>query len=258
MYQKNNGQTYQVPPQQAYANYDPEMGYGKTEEEGGYAAFMEKEIRQGFIRKVFSILAVQLFITFGAALLMSTNESVRYYCMHNMWPFYLSIPLVFGSLVGLACCGDLHRTFPHNYILLGVFTVAESYMVGTATMAYDTSTVLQAIIITGVLTAGLVLYAFQTKYDFTTQGGVLFCALITLICFSFIAIFLPQSKLMHLVFASLGAFLFSCYIVYDVQILMDGKRMQLSPDDYVLGAINLYLDILNLFLYILQILNESK
>lgn len=257
MYQTNQqGQAYQVPPQQY--SYDPEMGYGKTEEEGGYGAFMEKQVRQGFIRKVFGILAVQLFITFGAAILMSSNDDLKAYVQGNMWPFYVSFPLLFGSLIGLACCGDTHRQFPQNYLLLGLFTISESYMVGMATMAYETETVLQAIAITGVVTLGLVIYAMQTKYDFTTSGGFLFSALMVFICFSFLAIIMPYNKLTHIAFASVGALLFSCYLVYDVQLLMDGKRMQLSPDDYVLAAVNLYLDILNLFLYILQILGESK
>jgi len=268
MYNQQGGVAYQqvpeqsqygqAPNQQAYGGqYDPEMGYGKPMQEGGYAAFMEKEVRRGFIRKVFSILAVQLFVTFGASILMSTNSQVKSYCSQNVWTVYLALPLVFGSLIGLSCCGDLHRKFPHNYALLGIFTVAQSYMVGVATMFYETDTILQAILITGVLTTGLVIYAFQTKYDFSTFGGMLLCLLLGLLMFSFFAIFIQQ-PIMHLVFALMGALLFSFYIVYDVQIMMEGKKVQLSPDDYVLAAMNLYLDIINLFLYILEILNSQK
>merc|ERR1711904_490315 len=101
--------------------YDPEMGYGKTEEEGGmdYAAFMEKEVRRGFIRKVFSILAVQLLVTFGCAVGFASSAPLKAYATQNAWPFYVSIPLLIGSMAGLLCCGDLHRRFPHNYALLG-------------------------------------------------------------------------------------------------------------------------------------------
>merc|ERR1712072_220913 len=134
----NSGQAYQpvqdqghygqAPAQKQYGQYDPEMGYGKPAEDGGsYAAFMEKEVRRGFIRKVFSILAVQLFVTFGFAIMMSTNSHVKAYCTGNIWPFYASIPLVIGSLIGLSCCGNLHRKFPHNYGLLAAFTIGESY-----------------------------------------------------------------------------------------------------------------------------------
>ena len=40
------------------------------------------------------------------------------------------------------------------------------------------------------------------------------------------------------------------------QILMSGKKVQLSPDEYVFAAINLYLDIINIFIYILSLLNQ--
>jgi len=257
MYQQPSGYEAAGQYDSKYA-YDPEMGYGKTEEEGGYATFMEKQVRQGFIRKVFSILAVQLLVTFSCAIGFASSAPLKAYVSQNMWPVYVAFPATFGSMIGLICCGDLHRRFPHNYCLLGVFTLAESYLVGVCTLAYDTQTVLLAVAITGVITVGLVAYAFQTKYDFTTMGGVLISALFGLIAFSFVLMFLPYNKIVNVAFSAVGAFLFSCYLVVDVQMLMEGKRIQLSPDDYVLAAMNLYLDILNLFLYILQILGESQ
>mmetsp|Transcript_10678 Transcript_10678/g.27373 ORF Transcript_10678/g.27373 Transcript_10678/m.27373 type:complete len:253 (-) Transcript_10678:117-875(-) len=243
-------------------SYDPEMGmggYGKVGEDhmgGGYADFMEKQVRQGFIRKVFSILAVQLFITFGAAIGISSSAGLKSYLVHNSWPFWVAIPALVGSMVGLLCCGDMHRRFPHNYMLLGLFTLAESYLVGTTTIMYDTQTVLLAVAMTGGITCALVMYAFQTKYDFTTAGGCLLSFLMAFMIASIVMCFVPYSKAANVIFSACGAMLFSCYIVYDVQLLMDGKRVQLSPDDYVLAALNLYLDILNLFLYILSMLND--
>ncbi|GFH20908.1 uncharacterized protein HaLaN_18115, partial [Haematococcus lacustris] len=56
-----------------------------------------------------------------------------------------------------------------------------------------------------------------------------------------------------------GASLFSLYLIYDIQMLMGGNhKYKLSPDEYVLGAITLYLDIINLFLHILQVLSEMR
>merc|ERR1711871_1892120 len=151
MYQQPSGYEAAGQYDSKYA-YDPEMGYGKTEEEGGYATFMEKQVRQGFIRKVFSILAVQLLVTFSCAIGFASSAPLKAYVSQNMWPVYVAFPATFGSMIGLICCGDLHRRFPHNYCLLGVFTLAD-----------DTQTVLLAVAITGVITVGLVAYAFQTK-----------------------------------------------------------------------------------------------
>ena len=55
-------------------------------------------------------------------------------------------------------------------------------------------------------------------------------------------------------FGSVGALIFSLYIVYDTQMMMGGKhKYSLSPEEYIFAALNLYLDIINLFRYILCI-----
>ena len=55
-------------------------------------------------------------------------------------------------------------------------------------------------------------------------------------------------------FGSVGALIFSLYIVYDTQMMMGGKhKYSLSPEEYIFAALNLYLDIINLFRYVLCI-----
>ena len=57
----------------------------------------------------------------------------------------------------------------------------------------------------------------------------------------------------------MGAALFGLYLVFDTQMMMGGNhKYALSPEEYIFAALNLYLDIVNLFLYILSILNEGK
>merc|ERR1712088_1155687 len=80
------------------------------------------------------------------------------------------------------------------------------------------------------MTAGVVfaltLFAMQTKIDFTAWGGALLCSL---------------------------------DIVFDTQMMMGGNhKYSLDPEEYVFAALNLYLDIINLFLYILQIIGASR
>ena len=60
-------------------------------------------------------------------------------------------------------------------------------------------------------------------------------------------------------YASLGAFIFSMYIVYDTQLMMGGKhKYSLSPEEYIFAALNIYLDIVNLFIYILLIFTGGR
>ena len=116
-----------------------------------------------------------------------------------------------------------------------------------------------AVGITAVICFSLTLFAFQTKYDFTGAGTYLFVAAIVLMIFGLIMMFLPHTKTIVLVYSSFGALLFSFYLVYDTQLMMGGKhKYSLSPEEYIFAALNLYLDIINIFIYILEIVSAAS
>lgn len=120
------------------------------------------------------------------------------------------------------------------------------------------SQVMMAVGITAAVCLGLTLFAFQTKWDFTVMGGVLFVAVLILLILGIVAIFVP-GKTISLVYASLGAFIFSIYLVYDTQMMMGGKhKYSLSPEEYIFAALNLYLDIVQIFMYILTIIGLTR
>jgi FtsH-binding integral membrane protein len=118
--------------------------------------------------------------------------------------------------------------------------------------------VLMAVGLCAAVCFGLTMFAFQTKWDFTVIGGGLFVALIILVIFGIVAIFIP-GRVMTLIYASCGALLFSLYLIYDTQLMMGGKhKYSISPEEYIFAALNLYLDIVNIFLYILTIIGASR
>lgn len=80
------------------------------------------------------------------------------------------------------------------------------------------------------------------------MGPFLFAGLMTLVGAGFIQMFLPFSQTMDLVFAGAGCVIFSGYIVYDTHMI----QKRLSPDEWILATVSLYLDVLNLFLNIVR------
>merc|ERR1712008_628597 len=82
-------------------------------------------------------------------------------------------------------------------------------------------------------------------------------ALWGLLLASVLCIFIPG---MQSAFAGVAAILFSFYIVYDTQLIMGGKHSkgQFGVDDYVFAALNLYLDVINLFIELLQIFGDQQ
>lgn len=128
--------------------------------------------------------------------------------------FWVAVVLLFGTMIAMACCESVRRTSPTNFIMLGIFTVAQSFMLGMMTSHLPYDTVMLAVGATAVVCLALTLFAFQTKFDFTLCNGVLFVALIIFMVFGLVAMFFPN-RTMHLIYASFGALLFSIYLIYE-------------------------------------------
>ena len=60
-------------------------------------------------------------------------------------------------------------------------------------------------------------------------------------------------------YGTVGALVFSLYLVYDTQLMLGGKhKYALSPEEYIFAALNIYLDVVQLFMYILMIVGGSR
>ncbi len=105
-----------------------------------------------------------------------------------------------------------------------------------------------AFMLTTVAFGSLSIFAMNTKRDFSAMGKMLFITLIVVIVAALINIFL-HSPIMQLVIASVSSILFSAFILYDTQNIIKGRY-----ETPIEGAIALYLDFLNLFISLLQIL----
>ncbi|XP_026227780.1 glutamate receptor, ionotropic, N-methyl D-aspartate-associated protein 1b (glutamate binding) isoform X3 [Anabas testudineus] len=216
-----------------------------------------KIIRRAFIRKVFLVLTAQLMVTFGFVAVFTFVKPVKMYVKVNMWTYLVSYLVFFVSLCTISCCGNVRRRHPWNLVALSILTLSLSYMVGMIASFHDTDSVIMAVGITAVVCFTVVIFSLQTKYDFTSCYGVLFVCLIVLFIFSILCIII-QDRIMHIVYAGLGALLFTCFLAVDVQMLLGNKELALSPEEYVFAALNLYTDVINIFLYILSIIGSAR
>ncbi|KAK9887029.1 hypothetical protein WA026_019954 [Henosepilachna vigintioctopunctata] len=251
---------FNVPPEQPPYGQDMYGGTGTDYKEPEMAAFefSDKSIRRGFIRKVYSILMCQLAITLAFIGWFVYDDNTRHYVQHNSWLLIVAFVTIIVTIIALSCCGDLRRKAPTNFIFLAIFTVAESLVLAVCASRFGREEVFMAVGITTVVCLGLTLFAFQTKYDFTMIGGFLFVAVLILMVFGLVTIFV-RGKTIQMVYASLGALIFSVYLIYDTQLMMGGQhKYSLSPEEYVFAALNLYLDIINIFIYILSIIGNSR
>uniref|UniRef100_F7IDT1 Transmembrane BAX inhibitor motif containing 4 n=1 Tax=Callithrix jacchus TaxID=9483 RepID=F7IDT1_CALJA len=202
--------------------------------------------RPAFLRKVYSILSLQVLLTTMASTVFLYFESIRTF-VHDSPALILLFAL--GSL-GLIFALNLNRhKYPLNLYLLFGFTLLEALTVAVVVTFYDVHIILQAYILTTGVFFGLTMYTLQAKRDFSKLGAGLFAFLWILCLSGFFKLFF-YSETMELVLAAAGALLFCGFIIYDTHSLMH----KLSPEEYILAAISLYLDIINLFLHLLRFL----
>jgi FtsH-binding integral membrane protein len=276
------------PPQQpgAYGGYPPQQpgGYGQSQmpfqpppvlprpdfpkddddEQGGnewgnFNGLESKEIRRVFIRKVYSILMIQLLITFGLIAIFHFTPSIREYIKtgNGQWLYFTSYAVFLVTYLALACSKRAARRFPLNMVLLLLLTLAMGYMMGMISAYYKIESVLIAVGITAFVCLGVTLFSFQTKYDFTSCGGILLVISLALFGFGIIAIF-TYSRILYTIYAGLGAVAFSIFLAVDTQLIMGGKRHEISAEDHVFASIMLYLDIVYIFIFILQLLGQRE
>jgi len=225
----------------------------------GGGGFGEKAIRRAFIRKVYGILCVQLLLTAAIIAPFMYHKPLRDYVRRSNTIYWIAMVITLVCIIAMACCEGVRRKFPTNITFLGIFTAAEGFMLGSLAARFDTQAVLIAVGITCGVTLGLTLFAFQTKWDFTACGGMLCAILMIFMLFGIIVAFIGIGKIMMIVYGSIGALIFSLYIVYDTQLMMGGKhKYALDPEEYIFASLNLYLDIINLFMYILMIVGASS
>uniref|UniRef100_A0A3B4Z269 Protein lifeguard 2 n=1 Tax=Stegastes partitus TaxID=144197 RepID=A0A3B4Z269_9TELE len=213
----------------------------------------DKTIRRTFIRKVYAILMLQLFVTVGVVCLFTFCAPVRFYIQTH--------PGLYMASYSDKCSFCLNRRqFPWNVILLVLFVtliVETNIHELSPSSFYNTKSVALCLGITALVCLSVTVFSFQSKVDVTSCQGVLFSLCIAmLLCAITLSIVVPFGYVpwLHAIYAVIGAILFTLFLAFDTQLLLGNKRYTISPEEYVFATLSLYLDIIYLFSFLLQIM----
>lgn len=218
-------------------------------------AFKDTNTRLNFVKKVYGILFVQLFFTAGLVGLTLYIDDYKEYCQKYLFTLIPAVLIMWGCFYALIYSKTCARKTPTNYILLGVITLCMSYICSFYTAFSKAENITIALATTAVMTLALTIYAMTTKTDVTMCGGFLFSFSVVLIAAGLMYMIFPDYRLAVMISAA-AVVLLSLYIVYDTQLIVGGKKHELQLDDYILGAMILYLDIIYLFLEVLKLLQR--
>ena len=199
----------------------------------------------------------QVAITAALTIATLTSSNLRAFMIATPGLMWTAIALYITSLYALACYPKVARSVPINYILLFIFTVSMSWVVAFISSMYSPQIVATAAIMTALMMIGLTTYACFAKTDFTMMGGMLAAGSLILLSMIFLGIFITN-KFYHAAIAAGILLLMSVYVIYDTQLIVGKHSYKYMIDDYILAALNLYLDLINIFLSILQLLGAAS
>jgi uncharacterized protein len=216
--------------------------------------------REGFLTGSFVWMFVGVLLSAVSAWFVMNSEALQ--ASVTDWLLFLII-----GQFGLVLVINFAITRISSAVALALFFVYALMMglvLGVIVLAY-----LPTIGVSGVVSAfagaaavfgGAAVYGVVTKRDLTSLRGILFMGLLGLIVVMVIQLFLfPGNSMANLLIGVVGVVLFTGITAWDVQRLKNGTMPNINKDSAtVLGALALYLDFINLFLFMLRIFGSSR
>jgi modulator of FtsH protease len=202
--------------------------------------------RATLVRRTYSLVFASILVTMAGTWFGLSNAPVMAYVARH--PFITAI-LTFAPLL-LAL--KLRNAFPANLGLVFLFALIEGVAISPIIYLYSQQSpgiITQAALLTGSTFGALTLYAFVSRRDFSALGGFFTIGLWVLIATSLLNLFF-RNQTASLWLSAGAVFVFSGLLVFDTWRL----KNVFGPDDYVQAAVTIYLDLLNMFLAILNLL----
>ena len=214
------------------------------------AAEASVEERMGFVRKVYALFfAATLFAVGGVGLGLSYPPVMLWIIQHPWLTF-------FGLMGGVMGAQAVRHVRGLNLLALFGFTTLTGVVISpliAVIRQVNPGSIWAAGILTVGIFGGLTAYVFVSKKDFSFMRGMLMTGLIVVILAGVVNIFLGASAFGFAV-AAATLLLFSGFVLYDTSNII----RRYPTNEYVAGALDLYLDAFNIFMALLRILNAGR
>lgn len=222
----------------------------------------DKSAQAALFRSVYVWMTLALAITGFVALYVAKSYTLLNAMAENSFLFWGLLIAEVGLVMYLSA--RIHRiSFSTATILFIVYSVLNGVTMSILFMVYTMSSIATTFFVTAGTFGATALYGYVTKKDLTRIGNLCIMGVIGLIIASLVNLFL-QSSMMDLIISYIGVLLFVGLTAYDSQ-----KIKQLLSDDSIeinettqkialMGSLTLYLDFINLFIYLLRILGDRK
>jgi len=213
------------------------------------------------MRKVYSWMAMALVITGLTAYYVGTSEQMLMAIVSNPILLFGLMGVELALVIGLsAAINKLSLTVAT--VMFVVYSIINGATMSFIFMAYTTTSIASAFFTAAGTFAAMSLFGYFTKTDLSSMGKILLMALIGIIIATIVNIFLGSSML-EVICNYVGVLIFVGLTAYDTQKIKE--MLMQAPDGgegaqkmALMGALSLYLDFINLFLYLLRIFGSRR
>lgn len=213
-------------------------------------------------RSVYVWMTLALAITGFVALYVAKSYTLINAMAQNSMMFWILLIAEVGLVMFLSA--RIHRiSFTTATILFILYSVLNGVTMSVLFMVYTMSSIATTFFVTAGTFGATALYGYVTKKDLTRIGSLCIMGVIGLIIASLVNLFL-QNSMMDLIISYVGVLLFVGLTAYDsqkIKQLLSGDDVEVNETTQkiaLMGSLTLYLDFINLFIYLLRILGDRK
>lgn len=211
----------------------------------------DARLASAFLTQAFVWMFAGLLVTAGVAWAVQSNERLLGFAADN---FFILLIAQLGLVVGISAAINRISALV-ALALFFAYAATLGVTIGLIVMAYSQTSVATAFVSASAMFGAAALYGATTKRSLAGLGGILFMGLIGIIVASVLNIFLGNSMLSWVI-SLIGVVIFTALTAYDVQRIQAGDlaaRTGSMEKAAVIGALHLYLDFINIFLFMLRL-----
>jgi len=215
-----------------------------------------------FMYRVFALMGVALLVTAFTSYYISKTPQIYTFFAKNPSTLFA---LLISQLILVMVLGLFIKKLPTYLVLIFffVYSLSVGFSLSTIFLVYTQASIYSTFFVTATMFSAMALYGMFTRSDLTSIGSYGRMVLIGLVLGMLINWFL-KSPMVDFVLSGIGVVLFTLLTAYDVQKLKQiGNELLSRTDDLmnkaaILGALTLYLDFINLFLFLLRFLGKRR
>lgn len=209
------------------------------------------------MKSVYAKMTIALVVTAFVSLFCANSLSYLRFMATNSWMMWVLVIAEFGIVFGVGA-GINKLSSTTASLLFYVFAVINGMLLAPVFLIYTGASIAKTFFITAGTFGAMSVYGYSTNRDLSRFGSILFMALIGLIIASIVNIF-AQSSTLDWIISGVGVLLFVGLTAWDTQQIKNMAQMMPAASAgrlATIGALNLYLDFINLFLYLLRFFGD--